>query len=187
MNDRIIRKLLEAAKTYPLVVLNGKIIGIATESIHSRHKYTLRVLGHLAWEYRIDDISQFVCVNSLYKNPSLHINKQLISKTLKKLFDLREKKINNFLNIVDQASNGHGALIIVTDNVKAESERLCLLNRGIQIHPFCIHENSQEIISDLSAIDGAIVFDNTLKCYAFGVILDGEAVISGTPSRGGKV
>lgn len=186
MNDRIIRKLLEAAKTYPLVVYNGDIIGIATEKIHCQHEYILRVLGHLAWEYRINDVSQFICANSLYKIPSSHTNSQLISSNLKKFFNLGEEDIGIFLDIVNQASKGHGALIIITDNAEAESERLCLLNRGIQIQPFYICEDSQGVISDLSTIDGAVILDNTLKCYAFGVILDGEAVLPGTPSRGSR-
>lgn len=186
MNARIIRKMLEAAKTYPLVVLDGDIVGIATQNILLQRKYTLRILGHLSWEYSIDDTPQFICVNSTYKFPISRINRQFISKTLKTTFNFDVEMINSFLNIVDQASNGHGALLIVTDNAEAESERLCSLNRGIQISPFCACENSQTIISDITTIDGAVIFDDTLKCHAFGIILDGEAVIPGIPSRGAR-
>ncbi len=186
INARIIRKMLEAAKTCPLIVSDGDIVGIATQNIPLQHKYTLRILGHLSWEYSIDDSPQFICVDSLYKYPISRINKQLISKTLKKTFNFDEGMINNFLNIVDQASNGHGALLIVTNNAEAETERLCSLNRGIQINPFGACENPQTIISDISTIDGAVIFDAALKCHAFGVILDGEAVTPGNPSRGAR-
>lgn len=185
-NDRIIRKLLETAKSFPLVVMQDKIVGIATDEIVCKNKYTIHIIGHLTWEYRINDIPQFVYRDSMYKYPYSRIDKKEISNKLIKLFDIDKFRIKQFLDIIDFSCNGHGALLIITDNAKIESQRLCNLNRGILVEPFTIFDITQQVITEITSIDGAIILDITGKCYAFGVILDGNAIIHGSPSRGAR-
>lgn len=185
-NDRIIRKLLEAAKSFPLVILDDRIIGIATEELTTADKYTIHILGHLTWEYRINDVTQFVYVDSMYKFPSSNASRSKVENTLERLFSINKNEIANFLDIVCFACKGHGAIIIVANNANSEAKRLCKLNRGILVNPFRIFDVNQQTITDLTSIDGAIMLDNSGHCYAFGVILDGRATIPGAPSRGAR-
>lgn len=185
-NDRLIRKLLEVAKSFPLVVLEDKIIGIATEELTTTEKYTIHILGHLTWEYRINDITQFIYVDSMYKFPSSNASREKVASSLVRLFSINESEIANFLDIISYACKGHGAIIIVTNNADSEAKRLCKLNRGILIKPFRIFGVNPQTIRDLTSVDGAIILDNSGQCYAFGVILDGKATIPGTSSRGAR-
>lgn len=70
-------------------------------------------------------------------------------------------------------------MLIITENAKAESERL--KKSGICINPVDIDEDITHCISE---IDGAILLDPFGICHQIGVILDGISSIEGDPSRG---
>lgn len=93
--------------------------------------------------------------------------------------------------IIDKASKQlHGTTIIISEDAKREAERLSGANRGYSIcgndHKALKLLDNLDIIYNITNIDGAIIIDFEGFCYAIGVILDGDACISGDSSRGAR-
>ncbi|MCU5303196.1 diadenylate cyclase [Bacillus toyonensis] len=77
----------------------------------------------------------------------------------------------------------HGTMVVITKEDQREAERLC--NQGFLINK--TNEIQDSIVKGITAIDGAILLDDTRFCYAIGVILDGIANEKiGTISRGAR-
>jgi len=76
---------------------------------------------------------------------------------------------------------GHGALIIIHPKAADEASRLA--NQSTLIEPRVL---SPEDMPSLTSIDGAVLLDPMGTCFAIGVILDGQAVPEGDPSRGAR-
>ncbi|KAB0443977.1 diadenylate cyclase [Lysinibacillus fusiformis] len=90
----------------------------------------------------------------------------------------------NVWKFIESAKNQpHGTMVVVTKDAENEAKRLCkqsfLINK--------IGEIQDSIVNGITAIDGAILLDDTGICYAIGVILDGVANNKiGTVSRGAR-
>ncbi len=70
----------------------------------------------------------------------------------------------------------HGTMVVVSDDAKAESERLALTHRAHAIEP---KQLTPDMLACFTNIDGALLVDPKGTVYAFGVILDGIAHASG--------
>ena len=83
----------------------------------------------------------------------------------------------------------HGAMIIIAGKTDIEKElkRLCRdWNRGYLLEkPFDIVKEIQ-YVDRYAKVDGAIFMDSSGKCYAYGVMVDGEAKKCGDLSRGAR-
>ena len=81
----------------------------------------------------------------------------------------------------------HGTTLIFGNfkDIKNEAIRLSNYGRGMLISPVDLIEQ-REVITNITAIDGAIMLDYECRCYAIGVILDGDMVIKGKPERGAR-
>lgn len=75
----------------------------------------------------------------------------------------------------------HGALLIISNKAEQEAKRLG--GQAVRVKPFPLMTNN---VARLAAIDGAILIDPSGVCHAVGVILDGQAVRTGNPSRGSR-
>lgn len=80
------------------------------------------------------------------------------------------------------AGLAHGAMVIVTSEAEKESERLTGKDRGYKVQ--CKFD--QELYSGFTCIDGALILNPAGDCEAFGVIIDGKAVVSGNVERGSR-
>lgn len=76
----------------------------------------------------------------------------------------------------------HGAMVIVTTEAEKESERLTGKDRGYKVQ--CKFD--QELYSGFTCVDGALILNTVGDCEAFGVIIDGKAVVSGNVERGSR-
>ena len=80
----------------------------------------------------------------------------------------------------------HGALIIFAEDAEIICNELCKkYKRGYVIEPFQIEDDIDFLIR-MTAVDGAVLADKKGICYAYGVILDGQAQTKGTPERGSR-
>jgi len=87
--------------------------------------------------------------------------------------------IHEIINKIRQ--DDHGAILVFSENAKLESERL--LKDGVPADPFSATNDN---ISLLTSIDGAVLLDVSCKCYSFGVILDGISTDAADSSRGSR-
>lgn len=182
-NIRYIRKILEISNSQlPLLITyDNKIIGLTTCTM--TYECKINILGALRWDLVWNN--QKICFkDGIFKIPS---SKHSTIDFPKKLM-ISNESLGKMQCIIQQAAKQiHGTLIIVGHkrDIVMEVKRLCKYNRGMEISPINLFEN-QEIIINLTAIDGAIMIDTDCICYAIGVILDGESVTKGTPSRGAR-
>lgn len=103
---------------------------------------------------------------------------------LKKLVDiLKEQK--------------HGTAAIVSDfngNKEEEIQRLCAVNRAVRLGSELKYRSDtsdscgwdEEQLLSLTNVDGALFIDLKGNCFAFSVLVDGEAVIKGDVGRGSR-
>lgn len=182
-NIRYIRKVLEISdRQVPLLVtFDNKIIGLIKEVMPQECR--INFLGTLKWDifwngYTIkfrDGMFKIPCS----KNEVINFGTN---------FDISKDNIKRIRCVIQQAvRQTHGTSIILStrENVIREVDRLCKYNRGIKISPVDLVKH-QDFIINLTAIDGAIMIDTECICYGIGMILDGEAMSKGTPSRGAR-
>lgn len=190
-NYRIIRKILQVARQdkYAVYDMNrNQIVGLATKngSLFSQSNYfTLEFRGHMHWvlQNKKKNVIQYI-------NGSYHIVDD-IGSSRKYLMDLNfyyngdEIKVNNALQLIKSVSKqSHGTMVIISSNAKDEVTRLSKNNRAIKIEPINLIEYIQWIYS-ITSIDGALMLDENLNCYAIGTLLDGPSTI-GDISRGAR-
>lgn len=97
--------------------------------------------------------------------------------------NINENIYNDVINLVENIlSNKKGGMIVISQNPEKEAKRLA--NQCILIDPVKVNG---DIVKSISRIDGSLLIDEELKCYATGVILDGDASNSkGDSSRGSR-
>lgn len=196
-NSRTIRKLLETTKnnTYLLASKFSNsmaITGIAYDIENERllkNNYILEFGGHMHWCMKYNRMTAFE-----YKNGCYYIADDFnqAKNYLKSLYthyqdsETKQKNIQLAKTLISEAyQQEHGALIIISSHASDEAERLCTKKRGIRIAPpYDILEN-KDMICPVTSIDGAILLDETFKCHAIGVIVDGIAA-DGDVSRGSR-
>lgn len=76
----------------------------------------------------------------------------------------------------------HGAMIVVTTEAEKEAERLTGKDRGYKVK--C--KFNKELYSGFTCVDGALIITPDGDCEAFGVIIDGKAVVVGNVERGSR-
>ncbi len=80
----------------------------------------------------------------------------------------------------------HGAIYIFAEDAQDICDILCRkYKRGTIVETFIIRDREDFFVS-LSAVDGAVLADMNGNCYAYGVILDGEAKVEADLTRGSR-
>lgn len=105
--------------------------------------------------------------------------KDLIERSLGINDEYKIAIIREIINKVKQ--DDHGAILVFSECAGLESERL--LKDGVPAEPFAA---SNDNISLLTSIDGAVLLDTSCRCYSFGVILDGVSTAAADSSRGSR-
>lgn len=82
----------------------------------------------------------------------------------------------------------YGALLIISSDAEKEAKILCSkFKRGTLIDKLDFSKESNlPLLDGIAAVDGAVLVDFSGNCYAFGVILDGDAKVEGDVSRGAR-
>lgn len=188
---RRIRKIFEMSKETALILEYdctkyssfASIIGIGNID----GKYKIVILGHLHFKVSTH-FDEFRYFKGRYTICSAEKDDSELEQVITDKFSVTKESALMVKNITQVAlKKSHGTTIIVTDSALAESMRLCSANRGFLCVPaFLLNSENENFIVSLTAIDGAIIIDANGYCYSFGVILDGEMVVSGTTDRGAR-
>jgi len=188
MDYRKVRKFLElsdnkssiisdSALIYGLGELRGKYNPV-NESL-----FMIDFVSHFKWELKHDNIPMMVVE---YREPSIpveKINREKFYSDFPRLFKgITKEQIDDLWDISMEATKQkHGTMLVISDNAEKEAERL-----GKQCFPLKPLKLTENIIQQVTSIDGAVLLDRNSTCHAIGVILDGIATDKGDSSRGAR-
>jgi hypothetical protein len=116
--------------------------------------------------------------------PKRPINEKKLRIDLPRIFTgINAEQVDKLFEIIKSATRQkHGTLLIISDNAKAESERL--KQEAVSMVPLGL---TDKIVQRISEIDGSLIVDRDGICYSFGTILDGISEEGrGDPSRGSR-
>lgn len=80
------------------------------------------------------------------------------------------------------ADQARGTMLVISDAATDEAARLS--TQAILVEPEAL---SAEVLTQATAIDGAVLFSPDCVCHALGVILDGSASDEGDRARGARL
>lgn len=185
---RKVRKLLEIASKDLFLYSNGhEILGLArqkgTYDAKNEDLITINFSGSHKWELIHDTHVMMVVEHTNPSLPRLKINKEIFDDLLKRKFlKISEEDLEKLWNIVNTAiEQEHGTLLIISDKADQEAKRLEYQSTNIE--PAML---TDDLIMNITSIDGAILLDSHGICHSIGVILDGIATNKGTSARGAR-
>lgn len=182
------RKVLQmAAADVALIADSEMIYGLgrlkSTHDPRLQNAFMIDFLDHYHWELRC---GMQVMLRSRYGQPKLPhelVGRVSFTTNYARLFPNSSEEDRSHLwglfNVVIRQD--HGSMIVVAEDAASESQRLA--QQGTGVEPVRL---SEELLRRVSAIDGTIILDPHGNCHAIGVILDGTANKSCTPSRGSR-
>ncbi|QJX81372.1 diadenylate cyclase [Priestia megaterium] len=184
---KAIRKLLEISGGNVSLLCDGEsIFGIGKRDVKQYlplKSFIVEFKGQGEWD--VINYNNKGVMSVTYKIPSLPktaVKEPEFAKHFEETFQSLEYQ--NVWNFIELAKNQpHGTIVVVTTDAENQAKRLCkqsfLINKTNKIH--------DSIVKGITAIDGAVLLDETGGCYAIGVILDGVANDKiGTISRGSR-
>jgi DisA bacterial checkpoint controller nucleotide-binding len=179
--SRRIRKLLEMTrKHFSLLLMENGVVGVI-DANKADFNFSIDIPSHRHWRIFLGNkvICEFQYGIPSLPRPKLESSdfKELCSRILPdnsditKLWQIAESCIKQL----------HGTTLVISRRADTESQRLS--RQSTLISPRSLSEIEVEA---LTAIDGALLFDQNGICFACGVILDGLATEEGDPSRGSR-
>ncbi len=146
-------------------------------------EFWIRLKGQGRWELGVGDKPLANAQFGIVSFPTQRHDRQRFESTFRRIFAPPDSDGLDRISalVEDILKENHGALIVVAEKAAVESERLS--SQATQIEPTKLSGKSA---ARATAIDGALLLDPTGICHAIGVILDGEAHLFGTPSRGAR-
>lgn len=172
---KTIRKLLEISSDDVSLLCDGvSIIGIGkrnSEQDLPKDSFIVEFKGQGEWDVINNKNNRVMSVsNRVPSMPKIAVKKPEFSKRYKETFHSSEYE--NVWNFIELAKNQpHGTMVVVTKDAENEAKRLSKQS-------FLISKTNNipdSIIKGITAIDGAVLLDETGVCHAIGVILDGIA------------
>lgn len=199
-NVRYMRKLLEMTDGdsddgYVLFVnvkdsLNPEILGLVPRC-NCGNLYTVEFYGLLKWTLRKGQSEILSSQEGVYLYRQRHIDKEL--NILRSFLGCTDKDMDTVHHILETVwDQKRGTMVIIFRNsadAETEAERLTAFSRGIRLKEAASlqgTERDRKLLLSLSAIDGAIILDQKGFVWGFGIIVDGEASVKGTPHRGAR-
>ncbi len=186
---RAVRKLMEAggAASELLVAeldMSGKVYGLGRvrdgydES--SETVFGVSILGRGAWDLMHGQTRLLSVRDGLAQLPTHVLDVDAFKDAVERLIPGADANILERLAQV-VAENDHGAMLVVSSNAAGEASRLS--PQAWAVEPTLL---SDDLVRQLTAMDGAILVDGEGRCHAIGVILDGQAAGKGDPARGSR-
>ncbi len=198
-NIRAIRKILESIDEDHVLVFkycDGNYISYGMDELkvyESKPVYIAKITNYLEWV-----ISLGSCDMMGYKNGEYVSCSQILQDSSEKASFLIDG-IAEFIDttakttwesIADTIVKGHGVSFVIFQNNDQNDEIASNQNKSItnEVERFkksnrCIQpddvidfndENLSNYLSQITKIDGGLIFDSYGKCYAYGVIFDGD-------------
>lgn len=185
---RKVRKFLELSNDNAVIISDSALIyGLGEQTgkynPKSESLFVINFISHFKWEVLHDNNPMMIVE---YRQPNLpkeRIDRVKFYSDLKRIFkDIDKNQLDNLWDITTEATKQkHGTMLVISDNAKAEAERLG--KQSFTLNPLKL---TVDIIQQITSIDGCILIDKEGICYAIGVILDGLATDKGDSSRGAR-
>ena len=186
-NYRGIRKLLEVSSNQMALLCDietvwGLGVPLNTYKPNLENLFEIRFLEHHTWELVH---AENIMLRVRYRQPSLprsRFDRQLFCDRIHQMFQSDLLTAKKLIAAVEAAvKQRHGTMLVITP--KAEQETTRLSAQSTVIEPVAI---TQEIISHMSNVDGAILISPDGVIHSFGVILDGISTKNGSSTRGAR-
>lgn len=204
-NLRSIRKLLESVDDKHCLVFQrerGLLKAVGTTSLNNvaAHLITIiKVRGHMLWQAEIRGRPLFEYKNGKYCFVVPNFNKGHFREKFIKTFgefDGYEKKLDLFDCILSTVSSfHHGTSVIICEDsfCKTEVSRLTppKVGHGIALYHKIDFEsldenNQKELLSQITKIDGGLLFNKFGSCLAIGCVFDGAIPQNYTGGHNGR-
>ncbi|MFZ1528662.1 MAG: diadenylate cyclase [Ferruginibacter sp.] len=189
VNDyRKVRKFLELSNDNAVIISDSALIyGLGEQTgkynPKSESLFVINFISHFKWEVLHDNNPMMIVE---YRQPNLpkdRIDRTKFYSDLKRIFkDIDKNQLDNLWEITIEATKQkHGTMLVISDNAKAEAERLG--KQSFSLNPLKL---TVGIVQQITSIDGSVLIDKDGICHAIGVILDGLATDKGDSSRGAR-
>lgn len=186
-NYRGIRKLLEVSSSQMALLCDGESVwgfGVPLNTYQPslENLFEIRFTEHYTWELVH---AENIMLRVKYREPRLprkRFNKEQFYARVHQLFKADTTAAAILETAVTAAiEQRHGTILLITPEASKETARLAAQSSAIE--PVMV---SQEIISHVSSVDGAILISPDGIVHSFGVILDGKATKNGNSARGAR-
>lgn len=188
-NIRLIRKLSESSDDNHALVLccdqdgnynfQGVINKNEIDDAFSEYYY-IKIMGYSHWsakcknfnicEYKNGSFGEYIEDDDVFKNQSNGIVDYFLSHS----FEMNEDSLREILKKINDQKHGTSFVVFKDENtVKEETERLCSAQRGFKIENCLPHDKLVECLPQFTKVDGGLLLDRELNCYAYGCIYDG--------------
>ena len=188
-DSRKVRKFLELSDPNSCVVSDGShIIGLGMIRGDYNPKqeslYCINFKGHYKWELLHDGNPLLSVCHGLPKMRVEGIDRNYFTALVNQVFTgLSASQTDRLWDITLSATQQKaGTMLVISDHAKSEARRLA--GQSFKVEPLVLTE---ELVSQITSIDGAVLLDHDCVCHAIGVILDG--IVSdkqGDASRGAR-
>ena len=184
-NHRAFRKILELSSEYALNMNAKEIWGLAVINDYVEDKedvYEICILGYHHWELKHAGKILMYVRNALPFLPIPNVDENKLRMDIPRIFNGISYDLELLIALIKKTeSEKHGTTLIISANAESEANRLD--NQAILINPVLL---TQELLKQLTPIDGAVLVSPEGVCYAIGVILDGLACVNGSLARGAR-
>ncbi len=184
---RKVRKFLEVASESLFLYSNGsEILGLArlkgTYDPRNEDLIIISFSGSHKWELIHDSYTMMIVEYTNPNLPQLKVNKEIFEDVLTRTFlGISQDDLGKLWSIVNTSTQQkHGTLIIIS--VEAEKEAKRLERQSTRIESMML----DDLVLNVTSIDGAVLLDSHGICYSIGVILDGIASEKGSSARGAR-
>ena len=145
--------------------------------------FAIRFVKHHCWELTHDGHALMQTTYGEPRFPKPSFDEGRFKTTLQRVIPgVTPAATEELIALARTASEAkHGTMLVISSDAAGEAVRL--EKQALRIRPLKL---SRDQLAPGTSIDGAILLDATASCHAIGVILDGHASPSGTPSRGAR-
>ncbi|MFJ6196982.1 diadenylate cyclase [Micromonospora sp. NPDC092111] len=184
-DTRAVRKLVEAStETTGILMHDGDIYGLGSVSKGydetDEALFEVALLGRGSWDVRHGAVALLSVRDGIAHLPANILDFEILADSVTR--KLTRPDVSKLAALARAASrNDHGAMLVISDDAATEAARL--EPQAWSVEPFAL---SEDMLSQLTAMDGAILVDPEGNCHAIGVILDGRAAGRGDPARGSR-
>lgn len=184
-NARAVRKLLEASAGPDHVLSDGESVygfgSIASDyEAESESIFEVVVEDRAAWSMRHNGTPLIAFRDGEARIPEGKIDVEHLADLISRV--LRRPNVARLIELASRMSeNEHGAMLIISSGAVDEAQRLSPQAWVVESTGL-----SDELILQLTKIDGATLVDENGDCHAIGVILDGKANGTGEAARGSR-
>lgn len=186
---RLIRKIVESSDNEHALVLcrnnNGVycFIGMIKESLIDKllsEYYYISITGYSHWSARCKNFNLFDFKNGHFED--YNKNQKDFTVQMKDVLDCFDKcsygtdlkLLKNVLKTIKRQDHGT-SFVVFKDSNKAQEQakRMCDAQRGFTFEKPLNYSEFVKCIPQFIKIDGGILLDSNLTCYAYGCIYDG--------------